>query len=53
MRNIIITKNTDCSSGNVMKMNNLTYRIGLSAVEVFYRFAYSNRVKPRMAYSNQ
>ena len=33
------------------EMNNLTYRIGLSAVEAFYRFAYSNRLEPRMAYS--
>ena len=33
MRNIILTKNTDCSSGTVTKMNDLTYRICLSAVE--------------------
>ena len=34
------------------EMTDFTYRISLSAVETKWSFAYSNRLEPRMAYSN-
>ena len=46
MWNIILTKNMDCFSGT---MTNEQFSL---APVTFYHFGYSNRLEPRMAYSN-